>query len=217
MLNSRVYVEFPIYRFGERAMTRTKSIYLALLAVLLSPMAAWADLISFDLNWSGESLGYAAVATGSITLDDAILNNPGYNDSSTLGLITDFSITVSGATLGNGTWDLAEFFIIWDTDTALDLTRELVGQATSTDPWGTSRPGGTGGDFNIFYNFDTSAPVGSYFFEITTFAGEGDRLLLTSFRPSAVPMPMPIPEPGTLALLGLGLVGIGMTRRRKTV
>jgi len=38
-----------ILRFGDNPMTRTKSTYLALLAILLSPMAANADLIEIDV------------------------------------------------------------------------------------------------------------------------------------------------------------------------
>ncbi len=191
-------------------MKRTKSTYLAVVAVLLSPFAANADLISFDLDWSGESFGNDAIAVGSITLDDALLLNPGDNDLvSNPGYITSFSITVSGATSGNGTWNLADFGeILWQTDTALDLTQELVGQATSNDPWGTSQPGDTGGDFNLFGG-PADAPTGTWYFELTTNGFRGDQMLLTSFRPTAVP------EPGTLALFGIGLLGLGFARRRK--
>lgn len=73
------------------------------------------------------------------------------------------------------------------------------------DPWGTALPGNTEGDFNIFPNFDPSVPSGTWYVAITTNGGFGDSLLLTSFRPSVVP----------LALLGTGLFGMGLARRNK--
>lgn len=141
----------------------------------------------FFLEWSGASFENAATATARLTLDESILLNPGNNGFVvTPGYLPSFTITVRDASSGNGTWNLSDYGdIIWQTDTALDLTQELVGQPTSMDPWGTSQPGGTGGDFNLFGGLD-GAPEGTWWFELATNAGQGDQMLLTSFRPSCV-------------------------------
>jgi hypothetical protein len=154
--------------------------------LLCGSLSARAAPVVFDLEWSGASFGNGATATGQITVDDALLTNPGSNDSlATAGLVTAFTITVSGATTGDGTFTLGDFSrIILNTGTLpLDFTAELVDQPTDNDPWGTSQPGDTGGDFNLF-NSSPAAPNGTFYFELTTDAGAGDKMLLTSFRPA---------------------------------
>lgn len=149
-------------------------------------LPASADLVVFDLAWSGASFGNGATATGRITIDDALLANPGNNSSTTPGLVTALVVTISGASAGNGTYGLADFtdFFLNTGSLALDFTRELVGQPTGQDPWGTSQPGNTGGDFNL--RGASPAPNGTHFFRLTTNGGAGDHLLLTSLRPLEV-------------------------------
>ena len=148
-------------------------------AGLVVSSAANATLIDFRLAWSGASFGNNATATGTITIDDAVLPNPsdGYINQVAPELlgITAFSITVSGASAGNGTWTLEDFDEFswgtsWDTDfVALDLSQELVGQPTTNGVWGTSDLFGgcsseSCGGFNIFPIAPASgAPEGSYF------------------------------------------------------
>jgi hypothetical protein len=149
-------------------------------------LPASADLVVFDLAWSGASFGNDATATGRITIDDALLANPGNNSSTTPGLVTALVVTISGASTGNGTYGLADFTRIElkTGSLTLDFTRELVGQPTDQDPWGTSQPGNTGGDFNLFGA--SPAPNGTHFFKLQTNGGAGDDLLLTSLRPLEV-------------------------------
>jgi len=210
----------------------------AIVAATVMTAGAQAEIMDFVLDWSGASFSNSATATGMISIDMGELSNPGLNDTFDNPFVTAFSITVTGSTMGDGTWSLEDYdSIILDTDygpeggdlggggnpvTALDFSQELIGQPTSRDPWGTSQPGGTGGDFNIFTRDKTvgpggsAAPYGTYYFEITVggaFADilggpgpSGERLLLTSFRP--------IPTPGGAALCGLAGLALGARRRR---
>lgn len=72
---------------------------------------AKADFVTFDIKWSGSSLGNSATATGTVTFDTFLLPNPGdYFDSSAIpAFITSFTITVSGAGTGNGSFSLSDF------------------------------------------------------------------------------------------------------------
>jgi hypothetical protein len=83
------------------------------LAVLAAVACLWgvpgqvqAGLMTFDLTWSGASFGNTAMATGQITFDPSLLTNPGVTDPIA---VTAFSITVSGASSGNGTFGLGDF------------------------------------------------------------------------------------------------------------
>jgi len=124
--------------------------------------------ITFDFTFSGESLGNTAIATGFISITDAsLIPNPTHRwcDRQPSGpAISALSITVSGASSGNGTFSIDAFkSIIWDTGgVALDLTQELVGQPTDGapygDPWGTPVIPPSGGDFNLI---GLSAPTPS--------------------------------------------------------
>ncbi len=169
---------------------KISALLLTVFTTLMIQATSFAAPITFDLAWSGASFGNSASATGSITFDDALLFNPGLNSSeNNPGYVIDFSITVVDAAFGNGTWGLADYDqIYWVTDLALDLGQELIGQPTSQNPWGTSVPSNTGGDFNVF-SVTPGAPTGVAYFVLSTNDGLGDGLLLTSFAPAPVPVP----------------------------
>ena len=170
---------------------------ISLLLLIFAPVIAGAELRTFDLEWSGESYGNTAVATGTITIDDTLLANPGFSADD---FVTDFSITVEGSGSGDGSWgriDFVSFFFF--TDTELDLSMELVGQPTSWNPWGTQDPADSGGDFNFFAGTG-GAPTGTYYFQITT--SSGDDLRLVSFRP--VDGPTPRPQRGVVRSVHVG-------------
>jgi hypothetical protein len=185
----------------------------ATIAAVLTSVAviANATIISFDLTYSGAPFGNAATATGKISFDDSILPNaPGGHvnvSAATLGIV-DFSITVSGASSGNGTFTLSDFQLvpgeengwIWILSAPLNLAAELVGQVGFLDfNWCAS----------TLSCGNPTAPGGVNPFTIATNGESGDELVLTSMRPSAAP------EPGTLALLSLGLAGFRFARRKR--
>ncbi len=191
--------------------------YALVVGLLLLAATAYADVFqTYNLAWSGASFGNGATATGQITLDLTTLPNPGsvydmYND------ITSLTVTVTGASVGNGTWTRADLcacsalgtYTYWDTGGgALDLTQQLVGQPTvDGGPWGT--PDGASGDFNFF--FTNGGPLGTFYFTLTTDGGNGDSMLLTS----VAPVSGTTPEPGSLFLMGSGLVLLAGTIRRR--
>jgi hypothetical protein len=192
--------------------------YALVVGLLLLAATAYADVFqTYNLAWSGASFGNGATATGQITLDLTTLPNPGgpfydmYND------ITSLTLTVTGASVGNGTWTRADLcacsafgtYTYWDTGGgALNLTQQLVGQPTlDGGPWGT--PDGSSGDFNFF--FTNGGPLGTNPFTMTTDGGNGDPMLLTS----VAPVSGTTPEPGSLFLMGSGLVLLAGTIRRR--
>lgn len=173
---------------------------ISLLLLFLVPLCANAELRTFDLEWSGESYGNSAVATGTITIDDTLLNNPGFSADD---FATDFSITVEGSGSGDGSWGRGDFnSIFFFTDTELDLSMELVGQPTSVNFWGSQEPPppDSVGDFNFFSDETPGAPSGTYLFQITT-SSELD-LRLVSFRP--VDGPEPTPQRGVVRSVHVG-------------
>jgi hypothetical protein len=189
----------------------------ALLIVAAGPGKA--DTV-FDLAWSGAALGNTATATGTITMNLADINNPGQTDQNVTPFVTNFSITVAGANLGDGTFNFSDFngadslsdggfYII--TGSTLDFTSQLVGQSTSSGPWGSSHTNGTTGDFNIFNNGnDDNAPTGTFYFTLTTEGGNGDSMYLTSFAPASA-----VPEPSSVIPLSAALLGLAFVVRKR--
>ena len=151
----------------------------AVVGVATSAAAASRD---FTIRWTSSG---SASAKGTMTIDDAVFLNPGANNSDTIPWVTSFSVTITGAASGNGTFTLADFSNIrLDTHGGtLDLARPLIGQNNGGlfDPVGHS---GTGGDFNVFKGTTASAPDGTNYGEMTTNGGTGDPLVVTRITPA---------------------------------
>jgi hypothetical protein len=182
-------------------MKLTQTILLTSLCLLFGAVSPASAVVTvFNVAWSGASLGNSAVATGQISIDTDLLPNPGIGGLMS-PTVTALSLTVSGATSGNGTFGLADFGNgwIWDTGgVTLNLATQLVGQSG----WGN---GGIG-DFNLFGS-TSAAPNGSSPFILTTNNLDGDQMQLTSFAAA-------VPEPSRALLGVLGTLGLLLRRRR---
>jgi hypothetical protein len=66
-------------------------------------------LQTFDLAWSGASFGNGATAVGTITMDVSRIFNPGHTQQNSSQFVTAFSITITGASTGNGTFGIDDF------------------------------------------------------------------------------------------------------------
>ena len=183
---------------------------LALVAGFVSFLGtARATLYIYNITYSGASRSNTATAFGTITLEDP--PNPG--SSSDFSKVISLTLTVSGASSGNGTFTKSDF-IGWSWATnggTLDLDAELVGQDTLDLPWGTDIFEGGAGDFQLFAAQGSGAPNGTWLFQQTTSEGSGDPMLLTSMSPES----LAAPEPGQVAASLLLLSGIGIYLWRK--
>ena len=176
-----------------RAETRTglawgrrvgRALLLSCAAFAVAAASASAASLDFAIQWT--SLGPAS-AGGTMTIDDAVFLNPGVNGSDTIPWVTAFSVTVTGAASGNGTFTLADFSnILLDTNGGtLDLGLPLIGQNNGGlfDPAG---GGGAGGDFNLF-SMNPAVPNGVFFGAMATSGGTGDGMSVAKI------MPLPLP------------------------
>ena len=176
-------------------MKRTKGIYLGLLAVLLSPMAANADPITYDFEWTGSG-GYSMV--GNFTYDDVDAADGAVRDGEVSSLFFEgFFNGVSFAT--NSTAHLLSGFNFNFDPVAGQFFLNGVSSGDSGQLWNIT---GTGFGF----------AAGSGASGLTL---DGEVLGLIN---NPVPMTATVasvPEPGTMALFGIGLAGMGLARRRR--
>jgi hypothetical protein len=198
---------------------RAVSIAFAVTSVAIAPAAsalAADSLQSYDLAWSGTFLGNNASASGEITLDLTTLMNPtslGGLGIDVVGDITNLTITVTGASAGNGTFTQSDLCAcsalgtstLWNTNgDTVNMHENVLTQLTVDD-----------GDFNLF--FTSPGPQGSEELTLTTNGLSGDPMEMTQFAP-ALSSGGAVPEPATWVMMSLGCAGLAFAglRARRT-
>src|SRR5262245_24099001 len=88
-----------------------KTMRLALLMLAgLAVLSARAEAATITYNLTYEGLfGSSAVGIGEITIDTALIANPGVTSQDTSAFVIDFTLTISGGASGNGTFGFADF------------------------------------------------------------------------------------------------------------
>ncbi len=194
-------------------MNRTKSTYLAFLAVLMSPMAANAALITFD-SLPGPN---GATFTGTTEEGFLVTAGPNWRQGFLVGDARPsiFSFNGEGAFIGieavSGglfTFDSIGFSTGSNTDGSYDyaITGFLGGASIF------SQSGTFAGAFGFWDNVISASSA----------AFDSVGIQISNFNISSVNIDnigvtvTSVPEPAALALFGIGLAALGLTRRRKT-
>jgi hypothetical protein len=176
----------------------------------------------YEVDWSGAPFGNGATATAIIDIASSVITTPIIGVSNYLLPSPVFrieSVTVSGAAAGNGTFGAGDFASYnFRTPSALDPTKDLVGQLLSTGFTFGSALGSSSsaGDFNLFNSYTTDAPgPGGARYVLAANGGNGDRMQLESIH--LLPALSAVPEPGSWAmvLFGFALSGTSLRHRRR--
>lgn len=170
---------------------------------VLAASSATAALQTYHILYSGAAFGNGATAEGTFTVDDTVFTNPGSFDGfggGINGAIVDVTLTVSGASSGNGTFTAADFgngYYLTIVD-ALDLNTEWVGQPQPTPgtTWGDYTLGGSDTNDLNFFGTTPGAPTGDFFFVLGADGDTAEKMALVSVNPNVLTAP-----PGNYAVL----------------
>jgi len=178
-------------------------------------VAVPADAATFLFNFSGASFGNTATASGQFDIADSALTAVGANVNPSYGLISNLTMTVSGAGAGNGVFTTGNFVtMFFRAPGTLDFSRQLVGQQlTGGTVFGQAGQAGLAGDFT-FFSLAPHTPTAFTTFTLGADRGLGAKMALTSLVATTA-----VPEPAAWAMLivGLGVVGFALRRHRATV
>jgi hypothetical protein len=163
-----------------------------------SPAAA--AISTFDLVFSGPS-GFSA--TGSVTIDTALLSNGSCGFGQGCGF-NDFAaqVTVGSSTFNFGPNTEFLFEAIVADGVPVELNLSTPTNPSNEDPNDSASLWLAGNAFAVSGVIDEFEFTLQGTYAVATGGGQG-------------PDPTGVPEPGTLALFGAGLVGVALTRRKR--
>jgi hypothetical protein len=207
-------------------MTKTKSTYLALLAVLLSPMAANAGLIQIGIG--GFSGGETVETYG---LDQTFVPVDGVTFSGVLHNFTVLALPSLDAVIDSGPGNTNNITVANIEGDATGILSLLFPGLQSRVGFGFALSAGGSAVIELFdvSNIslgsitllgvpDPSFAGGFLGVESSTLFSRAEVSFLSPGRFAFDNLRFEnVPEPGTLALLGIGLFGMGLARRRRKV
>ena len=198
-------------------MKRTKGIYLTFLAVLLSPLAANADIIlDQDNSLTHAGLGFCHIANymcgqsfqqdnDNIAGAGIFLGNRRYWEGSgqiTISILEEndgtYGSLITSGTSGTVDHNSGWVDVFWDAVELAPLTTYYL-ILSSTER-------------NLVATYDTGYGAGNYASGAAVYRGRTLGAYDLAFRTYA---DTTVPEPGTMALFGIGLAGMGLARRRR--
>jgi PEP-CTERM motif len=191
-----------------------------LCALTVAPFAH-AGLVTFDIKWT--NLSGITTATAELTLDSALIATaPALPVQIDADLLHSFTLTVNGATGGNGVYDKSNFdAIAFYSMGKLNFNQELIGQhiLVGSGPYAQERifgdRDGLSGAFDLFaLNKFAPSTVRPFAVITDSTAAYSDYLTVSSIMARDSVSAVPEPETYAMLLAGLGLLAWRARRLR---